>query len=66
MENMQLIGEYTRRLAKEYRRARGIKSPADLIAKFSTEVQLEAFLTAEQDYINEQLAVLMKGSETNV
>lgn len=64
--DMRLVGEYTRRLAKEYRRARGIYKPGDLIAKFSTKTQLDAFLTAEQNYINEQLAFIFKGGETNV
>ena len=57
--DLSLIGEYTRRLSREYRRARGIRNPSDLIAKFSTETQLDAFLAAEQNYINDQLRVIL-------
>ena len=45
-EDKTLICEYTRRLSKEYRRARGIKNPADLVRKFKTPKGLDAFLAA--------------------
>ena len=64
--NNELISECIRRFTKEYRRARGIENPSDLITKFPTKAQLDAFLDAENAYINERFAVLLKGDETNV
>lgn len=58
-DNHKLIGEYTRRLSREYRRARGITNPSDLVRKFKTATELDAFLASEQGYINEQLRVIL-------
>lgn len=59
-EKKNFIVECTRRLSKEYRRARGIANPGDLIRKFSSPSALDAFLDREQSYINDVLSSILK------